>query len=108
MLLTVPERRQAIADLRLAGTRRSAIVQIVLFQALCLGVAASVVGLAAGYALSLWVFHQPTGYLAEAFTLSSGTVVGVWPLLLAGIGGVARDLPRLGCAAARPAARPRP
>ncbi len=23
------------------------------------------VGLAAGYALSLWVFHQPTGYLAE-------------------------------------------
>jgi putative ABC transport system permease protein len=89
MLLTVPERRQAIADLRLAGTRRSAIVQIVIFQALCLGIAASVVGLGIGYALSVWVFHQPTGYLAEAFTLSSGTVVGARPLLLAGIGGVA-------------------
>jgi putative ABC transport system permease protein len=88
MLLTVPERRQAIADLRLAGARRSAVVQIVLFQALCLGVAASVVGLAAGYALSVWVFHQPTGYLAEAFTLSSGTVVSAGPLLLAGLGGV--------------------
>jgi putative ABC transport system permease protein len=89
MLLTVPERRQAIADLRLAGARRGAIVQIVVFQALCLGVAASVVGLAGGYALAVWVFHQPTGYLSEAFTLSSGTVVGVGPLLLAGLGGIA-------------------
>jgi putative ABC transport system permease protein len=88
MLLTVPERRQAIADLRLAGTRRGAIIQIVAFQALCLGVLASAVGLAGGYALSVWAFHQPTGYLAEAFTLSSGTVVGVAPVLLAGMGGV--------------------
>ena len=52
MLLTVPERRGAIADLRLIGTRRTAIVQMVLFQALCLGIAASLVGLLAGYALS--------------------------------------------------------
>ncbi len=89
MLLTVPERRQAIADLRLAGTRRSAIIQIVAFQALCLGVLASAVGLALGYALSIWVFHQPTGYLAEAFTISSATVVGLGPLLLAGLGGLA-------------------
>lgn len=89
MLLTVPERRQAIADLRLAGTRRATIVQIVLFQALCLGVLASIVGLAVGYVLSVRVFHQPTGYLAEAFTLSSGTIVGAGPLLLAGLGGVA-------------------
>jgi putative ABC transport system permease protein len=89
MLLTVPERRQAIADLRLAGTRRGAIIQIVAFQAVCLGVLASAAGLASGYALSVWAFHQPTGYLAEAFTLSSGTVVGVAPLLLAGLGGVA-------------------
>jgi putative ABC transport system permease protein len=88
MLLTVPERRQAIADLRLSGARRGAIVQIVAFQALCLGMLASAVGLAGGYALSVWVFHQPTGYLAEAFTLSSGTVVGAAPLLLAGLGGV--------------------
>ncbi len=89
MLMTVPERRQAIADLRLAGTRRATIVQIVFFQALCLGVLASIVGLVAGYCLSVEVFHQPTGYLAEAFTLSSGTVVGAGPLLLAGLGGIA-------------------
>ena len=88
LLLTVPERRQAIADLRLTGIRRTAVVQMVLFQAVCLGLAATVVGLAAGYALSRGVFHQPTGYLAEAFTLSSATVVGALPLLVASVGGV--------------------
>jgi putative ABC transport system permease protein len=88
ILLTVPERRQAIADLRLAGTRRSAIVQLVGFQAICLGVAASILGLAVGYVLSRWVFHQSTGYLAQAFTLSGGTVVSGSTVLLAGLGGV--------------------
>jgi putative ABC transport system permease protein len=87
-LLTVPERREAIADLRVAGTRRGAIVQIELFQALCLGLPATLLGLIAGYGLSVGVFHQPTGYLAEAFTLSGGTVVGTGPLLLAGLGGL--------------------
>jgi putative ABC transport system permease protein len=88
LLLTVPERRQAIADLRLTGIKRTAVVQMVLFQALCLGLAATVMGLVIGYALSRGVFHQPTGYLAEAFTLSGGTVVGTAPLLVASIGGV--------------------
>lgn len=88
MLLTVPERRQAIADLRLIGTRRAAIVQIVAFQALCLGVAASLVGLLAGYALSQGAFHQSSGYLAEAFTIGTSTVVGIRPLLLALGGGI--------------------
>ena len=88
MLLTVPERRQAIADLRLVGTKRAAIVQIVAFQALCLGIAASLVGLLAGYALSLGAFHQSSGYLAEAFTIGTNTVVGIRPLLLSLSGGI--------------------
>jgi putative ABC transport system permease protein len=88
MLLTVPERRQAIADLRLIGTKRVAILQIVVFQALCLGLAASLVGLLVGYALSLGVFHQSSGYLAEAFTLGTSTVIGTQPLLLSLIGGI--------------------
>jgi putative ABC transport system permease protein len=88
MLLTVPERRQAIADLRIAGATRLAIVEMVLFQALCLGLAASLVGLAAGYALSVGVLHQSSSYLAQAFTLGGGTVVGVRPLVLAAVGGV--------------------
>ncbi len=88
MLLTVPDRRQTIADLRMAGTRRLAIFQMVLFQALCLGIAASLVGLLAGYLLSVGVFHQSSAYLSEAFTLGSNTVIGLRPLLLAFVGGV--------------------
>jgi putative ABC transport system permease protein len=88
LLLTVPERRRAIADLRLIGARRPAVVQMVLFQALCLGVAASLVGLAGGYALSRGVFHQSPRYLAEAFTLGTRTVVEAKPLALAFLGGV--------------------
>jgi putative ABC transport system permease protein len=88
LLLTVPERRRAIADLRLIGTRRAAIVQLFGFQALCLGIVASLVGLLGGYALSLGVFHQSPRYLAEAFTLGTRTVVRAWPLALAFAGGV--------------------
>jgi putative ABC transport system permease protein len=88
MLLTVPERRQAIADLRIDGTKRTAILQMVLSQALCLGILASLVGLLAGYALSTGVFHQSPSYLSRAFTLGTNTVIGVQPLLLALAGGV--------------------
>jgi putative ABC transport system permease protein len=88
LLLTVPERRRAIADLRLIGVKRSAIVQMLLFQALLLGALASLVGLAGGYLLSLHAFHRSTGYLAEAFTLGTQTVVGIQPVLLAAAGGI--------------------
>ncbi len=83
LLLTVPERRQTIADLRIAGAKRSAIVQMVAFQALCLGLAASAVGLAGGYALSSGVLHVASGYLAQEFTLGGGTVIGARPIVLA-------------------------
>jgi len=92
MLLTVPERRRAIADLRLVGTRRTAILQMVLFQALVLGVLASAVGVAFGYALSRWALHQNTGYLAEAFTLGTGVVVRPSTVVFAFLGGVCATL----------------
>ncbi len=93
MLLTVPERRRSIADLQLIGTRRSAIVEMVAFQALCLGIAASAVGLGGGYLLSRIAFHQSSGYLAEAFTLGTGSVVGLHALVLAVLGGVVATCP---------------
>ena len=83
ILLTVPERRQAIADLRLSGTPRGGVAQLVIFQALCLGVAASAVGVGVGYVLARWVLHQSTGYLAEAFPIGGGTVVPLGTVLLA-------------------------
>ena len=81
--LTAPERRATIADLRVDGTRRGAIAQMVVFQALCLGLAASAVGLLAGYALAVGLLHQSTGYLSQAFTL--GSIHGTYcaPLLIA-------------------------
>jgi putative ABC transport system permease protein len=87
-LLTVPERRRAIVDLRLRGVRATAIMQMVLFQALCLGVIATAVGLLVGYGLSIEVFAQKPSYLTTGFTLGSSTVVGSTPLLVAGLGGV--------------------
>ncbi len=88
IMLTVPERRQAIADLRLSGTRRSAIVQLALFQGLCLGILSTIVGLGVGYALSRWVFHQSTSYLAEAFALAGGTVIPAAIVLATALAGV--------------------
>lgn len=75
LLLTAPARRRMIAELRLMGTRRSAIVQMFLFQALLLGIVASAVGVAAGYVLSLTLLEQSPRYLAEAFTLGAQTIV---------------------------------
>lgn len=88
ILLTAPERRAAIADLRLDGTKRGAIVQMVLFQAFCLGVASSAIGLLAGYALALGIFQTSPGYLAQAFTLGGNTVIGAKPVVLSLAGGI--------------------
>lgn len=88
MLLTIPDRRQAIADLRLAGARRSAIVQMVLSQALFLGLVASAVGVLSGYALSRDALRPATGYLSQAFALGGHTTVGVAAVLIAFVGGV--------------------
>jgi putative ABC transport system permease protein len=88
VLLTVPDRRQEIADRRLNGVRSTAIVQMVLFQAVCLGVIATLVGLLAGYGLSVGIFAQTPTYLASGFTLGAKTSIGAEPLLVAGFGGV--------------------
>jgi len=91
-LLTVPERREAIADMRLDGTPRSGIVQLVLFQALCLGVVASTVGLLMGLLFSTVLFHESPAYLTKAFTLGTGTVIGPRAVLLALTGGIGATL----------------
>ncbi len=88
ILLTTPERRAAIADLRLDGTKRRAIVQMVMFQALCLGVVSSLLGLLGGYVLALGLFQRSPGYLAQAFTLGGNTVIGARPVVLSLAGGI--------------------
>lgn len=92
LLFTVPERRRVIADMRMIGTKRTAIAQMFLFQALLLGLLASLVGLLVGYMLSRGIFHQSPRYLAEAFTLGSSTVVAAQPILFALLAGMASTL----------------
>jgi len=88
MLLTVPERRRVIADLRMQGVRPSQLVKLLLFQAACLGAMASLVGLAVGDVLSRTIFHTTPNYLAAAFPLSTETVIGPVALLVSFVGGV--------------------
>jgi putative ABC transport system permease protein len=88
MLLTTPERRRMIADLRIQGMRRWQLAQMLLFQALCLGVVASLSGLLVGDLLSRYAFHETPNYLAAAFPLGSQTVIGLRPLLISFAGGV--------------------
>lgn len=88
MLLTVPERRRFIADLRIMGYRRGHVVQILGFQAITLGVAASGVGLVAGRLYSSTGVHDPPGYLAFAYPLGTQRVVGLGTVLVALAAGV--------------------
>jgi putative ABC transport system permease protein len=96
MLLTVPERRRFVADLRLQGYDWRQIVVLLSFQAAVLGIAASIVGVALGEVLSHAFLHRAPAYLTVAFpigtqeTLRPGTVLiavgcGVLATLLASV-----------------------
>ena len=88
MLLTVPERRRLIADLRIQGVQPWQLARLLLFQALCLGILASLVGLFVGGLLARTMFHATPSYLAAAFPLGTQTVIGARPLALSFVGGV--------------------
>lgn len=75
MLLTMPERRRFVADLRIQGYDRRQVLLLLSFQALALGVVASLVGLALGDALSSAFFHRVPTYLSAAFPIGAKQVV---------------------------------
>ena len=88
MLLTVPARRALIADLRLDGYSPWTVVEVLLFDALVLGVVASLLGLALGDELSLRLFHASPGYLSFAFPVGSQRIVTWQSIVLAVAGGM--------------------
>jgi putative ABC transport system permease protein len=92
MLLTAPERRRFIADLRLEGLGDLTVLRLVLFDALVLGVGASAVGLLLGDVLSRNVFHAVPGYLSYAFAVGDQRIVTAGAVLLAIAGGLAATL----------------
>jgi putative ABC transport system permease protein len=87
MLLSAPERRRMVADLRIQGTRPLDLVKLLLFQAVCLGLLASAAGVVIGDLLARGLFHEQPDYLAAAFPLGTQTVVGWQPIVLSLLGG---------------------
>jgi putative ABC transport system permease protein len=83
ILLTVPQRRNLVEDLRLDGYARRMIIEVLLFDALVLGVVASLAGLLLGDLLSLALFRDNPGYLSFAFSLSSLRIITWQSLVLA-------------------------
>jgi putative ABC transport system permease protein len=93
MLITVPSRRKLIEDVRPQGATRWMTAQILLFDALVLGVLACVVGLGLGDLLSIAVFHSTPGYLSFAFPIGNSRIVTLSSVALAvGAGMVAACL----------------
>ncbi|MFL5817140.1 MAG: FtsX-like permease family protein [Conexibacter sp.] len=88
MLLTVPDRRRELARMRIIGGFSSGqAIQVLLSQALLLGVAASAVGVVVGDVMAHSAAQTPPGYLALAFPIGSGIEVQPWMVITAIVGG---------------------
>jgi putative ABC transport system permease protein len=88
LLLTVPQRRSLIEDLRLDGYTRRMIVEVLLLDALVLGGVASALGLLLGEELSVALFSSSPGYLSFAFPIGSERIVTPMAIALAVVGGM--------------------
>jgi putative ABC transport system permease protein len=108
ILLTVPERRRFIAELRMQGYDPRQIMLLLGSQALVLGVVASLAGIVLGEVLSQALFQRVPGFLTAAFPIGAEEAVHASSILLAiGCGVLATALaslaPLLDLRAGRPA-----
>ncbi len=87
MLLTAPQRRKLIGDLRLDGYTPLEIVQVILYDALVLGLVGSLAGLLLGDLLSRDLLQTSPGYLSYAFPVGSLRVITLPSMALALAGG---------------------
>jgi len=71
MILTVPDRRRFVAEIRRQGFTSRQVIAILASQAALLGLASSFVGIALGYALARLLFHEVPLILTFAFPISS-------------------------------------
>ncbi len=88
MLLTVPERRRFTAEMCILGYDTKQITVVLGFQALVLGVLASLAGLVLGDVLAHTLFHQTPVYLEVAFPITIHETIQPLTALLAFGGGV--------------------
>lgn len=97
MLLMARERRSVIAELRMSGFGTLTVAQILLFDALVLGLVASVAGVVLGDQLSRHFFQPAPGYLTLAFPVGTARVIQAQTIAIAvGAGVLAVLLATLG------------
>jgi putative ABC transport system permease protein len=89
VLLTVPNRRRLIADLDVEGYSPRTILEILLFDALVLGITASACGIVLGDQVARVLFDEPPRFLEYAFASGSERLVTIGNVLIAAAGGIA-------------------
>lgn len=92
MLLTLPDRRRFVVRLFHTGFKLQQIIVISAFQALVLGLLASLAGLALGAVLAGTLFHQTPVYLAVAFPITIHQTIHPAVAVLAVAGGILATL----------------
>jgi putative ABC transport system permease protein len=88
MLLSVPQRRRLIVDLRRDGYAPRTVIGVLLLDAVALGLIACVLGLVLGEELSIHLFRSNPGYLGSAFAVGTQRVVGAQSIAIALGGGM--------------------
>jgi putative ABC transport system permease protein len=83
ILLTVPERRRFIAELRMQGYDPRQILLLLGSQAVALGVVASLIGVVLGDLLSHAFFQRVPGFLTAAFPIGTAETVHAGTVALA-------------------------
>lgn len=93
MMLTMPDRRRLIAEMREQGYSSKQVLVILASQAGLLGLGASVVGIFVGYGLAHTLFDEVPDYISIAFPASGHETVRATSVLIAvGCGVVAAVL----------------
>ncbi len=88
MLLTVPQRRRLVVDLRREGYTPQTVIAVLLLDAVVLGCLACVLGLALGEELSIHLFRANPAYLSLAFAVGSERLVSWQSVAIAAGGGM--------------------
>lgn len=85
VLLTVPQRRRLVDELRREGYSPIDVALVMLLDTLILGALACALGVALGEELSLRLFSESPGYLGSAFAVGGQRVVG-WQSVAIAVG----------------------
>jgi putative ABC transport system permease protein len=86
MLLTVPQRRRLVADLRRDGYTPRTVIGVLLLDAAALGLIGCALGLVIGEELSIHLFHSNPAFLSLAFAVGAQRVVS-WQSVAIAVGG---------------------